>query len=113
VALWHYVPDFVRWFDYTDLMAALAPTPLLITEGGRMDDHARIRKAYTLTGARRNMKVAFMPHFADPASRNRRAIPEGIEPERFGVYANYDGDHYFKDEVAVPWLCRILEVESP
>ena len=112
IALWHYVPSFATWFDYMDLMAALAPTPLLITEGGRLDDQARIRKAYALNDAVRNLKVTFMPNFQDPAKRNRRKIPEGVRNEDFGTYANYDGDHYFKDDVAVPWLCTMLRARG-
>ena len=112
VALWHYIPGFARWFDYMDLMAALAPTPLLITEGGRLDDHARIRKAYVLNGAAKDFKVTFMPNFSDPASRNREQIPEGIGDQEYSKYANYDGDHYFKDEVAVPWLCKTFSWDA-
>lgn len=113
VALWHYTPDFARWFDYMDLMASLAPTPLLISEGGRLDDHARIRKAYALNGASRNMKVSFMPNFSDPKKRNRKKIPEGVADKDFGQWANYDGDHYYKTEVAVPWLCRKFGMKPP
>jgi len=108
IALWHYIPGFARWLDYTDLMAALAPMPFLATEGGRDDDHDRIRRAYEIAGAPDNVKFTFMPNFTDPAARSREPIPEGVAPEEFGRYANYDGDHYFKDEVAVPWLSGML-----
>jgi len=110
VAPWHYVPGFIRWFDYTDLMAALAPTPLLVTEGGRSEDHRRIRKAYALMGARGNFKVTFMPNFATSARRplDRRKVPEGLTTEQYARYANFNGAHYFKDAVAVPWLRKML-----
>lgn len=109
VSPWHYVPAFIRWFDYTDLMAALAPTPLLITEGGRLDDHVRIRKAYALLRSSKSFKVTFMPHFKDMKRRCLTKIPEGIGAEECRNYANYDDDHYFKAEIAVPWLCEIFE----
>lgn len=108
VAPWHYIPGFLRWFDYPDLMAALAPAPLLVTEGGRLEDHARIRKAYTEAGAPSRFKVEFMPNFTEPARRRRGPLPEGIDPKDYGRFANYDGDHYFKADTAVPWLKRIL-----
>ncbi len=108
VALWHYIPGFARWFDYSDLMAALAPTPLLITEGGQLDVHARIRKAYRLNGAAQDFEVVFMPNFSKPSRRVRAKPPEGIKPEQFARYANIDDDHYFKGEVAVPWLRRMI-----
>jgi hypothetical protein len=104
------MPGFARYFDYMDLMAALAPKPLLITEGGRLDDHLRIRKAFKLNDASSNFKVTFMPNFADPGKRYRKKIPEGIPPDGYGQYANYDGDHYFKEDVAVPWLSNMMGV---
>jgi hypothetical protein len=110
VAPWHYMPGFARYFDYMDLMAALAPKPLLITEGGRLDDHLRIRKAFKLNGVSSNFKVTFMPNFADPGKRYRKKMPEGIRPDGYGQYANYDGDHYFKEDVAVPWLSKMMGV---
>jgi hypothetical protein len=107
---WHLIPGFLRWFDYTDLMAALAPRPLLITEGGRLADHAHIRRAYAGLGATARFKVTFMPNFADPAKRTRAPLPDGLSPQNYARYANYDGAHYFKPAIAVPWLRRFLEV---
>jgi hypothetical protein len=49
-----------------------------------------------------------MPNFRDPEKRNRDPIPEGVERLEFGKYANYDTDHYFKDDTVIPWLKRIL-----
>lgn len=108
-APWHHVPGFARWFDCVDLMCALAPKPLLVTEGGHAKDLAKIRKAYRLDGAPRGFQSAFMPRFADPATRCRRRMPEeGLTLEDYMRYGNYDTDHYFKGDVAVPWLCRIF-----
>jgi len=111
VAPWHYIPQFVRWFDYIDLMAAMAPRPLLISEGGRGRDLRKIRKAYALAGAPGNFKVSYMPNFARASSRtlDRRKMPEGLTAEQYARYANYDGDHYFKADLAVPWLCGVLD----
>ena len=38
---WHSVPAMLRWFDRPDLLCALAPRPLLVTEGGLSVDLAR------------------------------------------------------------------------
>ena len=115
IAPWHYVPGFIQWFDYMDLMAALAPTPLLIAEGGRSEDHRRIRKAYALLGAQSRFKVTFMPNFARAADRplDRKKLPEGLDAEQYARYAGYDGDHYFKEAAAVPWLCKMLRAPGP
>jgi len=108
VAPWHYIPSFARWFDYMDLMCALAPRPLLITEGGRPADHARIRAAYQIHGKADRLRITFMPNFRDPARRCSDPLPEGIDAKAYAKYANYDGDHYFKEDVAVPWLCEVF-----
>ncbi|MCX5661613.1 MAG: hypothetical protein NTW19_18200 [Planctomycetota bacterium] len=112
VAPWHYIPDFINWFDYPDLMAALAPTPLLITEGGRSEHFRTLRKAYAIAGKPNNVRLDFMPNFRDPASRklDRVPIPESINGADYGKYFNFDGDHYFKGDVAVPWVKRMLGV---
>jgi dienelactone hydrolase len=115
VAPWHYIPGFTAWFDYIDLMAALAPTPLLITEGGRSEDHRLIRRAFDLMKARGNFKVTFMPSFADPSKRkmNRLKMPVGLTPAEYMRYCCVGDEHYFKGEVAVPWLQRILAGTEP
>ena len=114
VAPWHYIPGFLQAFDYPDLMAALAPTPLLVTEGGRYETHRRIRCAYALAGAPRGFRVTYMPNFATAAQRThaRRRLPEGLTAAEYARYCSYDGDHYFKHAVAVPWLCRRLSLPA-
>lgn len=108
VALWHYVPDFINWFDYTDLMAALAPRPFLATEGARPEDHERIQRAYEITEAADAFKVTWMPSFNTPEKRPLASepLPEGLSKEEYAAYAGFGGEHYFKDDVAVPWLCK-------
>ena len=114
VAPWHYVPGFALWFDYMDLMAALAPTPLLVTEGGRGEDHRRIRRAYALAGAAGGFRVTYMPSFASAQGRalDRRRMPVGLTAEEYARYCSFDGDHYFKADAAVPWLRRVLGPEG-
>lgn len=116
VAPWHYIPGFMRWFDYLDLKAALAPTPLLITEGGRADELAKVRQAYAVAGAPGNFELSYGPSFRDPASRTAEAqpLPEGLAPAEFVQHINATNDeHYFHADVAVPWLCRVLGAAPP
>ncbi len=111
IAIHQYIPGFLEWFDYTDLLASLAPRPLVITEGGRTRDIEVIRRAYELLGAGDQIKVAYYPKFADPASRefDDLDMPEGLDFDGFFDYANVDvAEHSFKYEVAVPWLKRQL-----
>jgi len=106
-----YVPGLLEWFDYTDLMASLAPRPFAITEGGRTRNIALIRRAWQLLGAEENFALAYYPKFADPAAREFEDadIPEGVDQDEFFGYVNVDvKQHSFKHEVAVPWLKRQL-----
>ena len=110
-AIHQYVPDFHVWFDYTDLLAALAPRALAITEGGRTKDIDRIRQAYRIHGAEDKMKVAYYPKYATPNKRAYDALelPDGLTPEEYFLYANVDvPEHSFKPDVAVPWLAEAL-----
>lgn len=113
VAPWHYVPGFMRWFDYADLMAALAPTPLLVTEGGRGEVRRAIARAYALMDAPASLTFAYMPSFATAAARrwDRRPMPEGLTEKQYARYSHFSGEHYFKGDLAIPWLCRKFCVE--
>jgi len=109
---WQFVPGLIEWFDYLDLMAALAPKPMIITEGGRTDEIALVKKAYRIAGAPAALKVAYYPKFDTPAKRpfDRQPIPTGIDDETYLQYANVDvPNHCFKETLAVPWLKRILK----
>ncbi|MCD6359306.1 MAG: hypothetical protein J7M38_00495 [Armatimonadetes bacterium] len=111
LGLHQYVPGFLEWFDYTDLLASLAPRSLIITEGGRTRDIEVIRRAWRMLGAEENFELAYYPKFADPASRRFDDVdmPEGLDFEEFFKYVNVDVEqHSFKYEVAVPWLKRQL-----
>ena len=106
-----YVPGFHEWFDYTDLMASLAPRPLCITEGGRTRDIERIRDAFKLVGAEDRMHVAYYPKYATPDLRpyDDVDLPEGLTMEEYFEYANVDvPEHSFKPDAAVPWLTETL-----
>lgn len=113
VPLWHYVPGMLSWFDYhPDLTAALAPRPLLATEGGRQSIIDRIYQAYRLIGAADQVKIVHLPQFDTP---QKRPFDSEDEPEdrmtliEYHPYMNTDASqHYFKGSIAVPWLSKIL-----
>ncbi len=106
-----FVPGMIEWFDYPDLMAALAPRPLLICEGGRTRDIEKLREAYKAAGAEDAIEVAYYPKYATPEQRplDDADLPEGLTDEEYMRYANIDPPgHWFKEDVAVPWLARVL-----
>jgi dienelactone hydrolase len=106
-----FVPGMIEWFDYPDLMAALAPRPLLIAEGGRTRDIERLREAYRAAGAEDALGISYYPKYATPEQRllDDVDLPEGLTDEEYQRYANIDPPgHWFKEDVAVPWLTRVL-----
>ena len=107
------VPGIFQWFDYTDLEAALAPRPLLFTEGGRANQIAKIRAAYSLLGASDPMQVYQYEKYADPKSRlyEDAELPIGITMEEYFLYANVDVPrHRFHPDRAVPWLAEVFGI---
>jgi hypothetical protein len=115
ISIHQYVPELLEWFDYTDLMASLAPRPLLIAEGGRTRDIEGIRAAYRLVGAEGNIEVEYYPKYARPEDRpfDDADLPEGLDMETYFEYANVDvPEHSFKENVAVPWLSRVLSLDG-
>jgi hypothetical protein len=100
-----------QWFDYVDLLASIAPRPLLITEGGRTPDLEKIHQAWRLTSAPGNFALAYYPRYSTPEKRphDHDELFEGITGEEYLEYANVDvASHCFKENIAVPWLAEIL-----
>ena len=102
-----------EWFDVQpDLMAALAPKPLLLDEGGPWKGHLdKIVQAYGFSGHPENLQITYYPKYADPSSRihDHEDLREvrGLTPGQYLEYANVDASqHSFHSEVAVPWLMR-------
>lgn len=107
----HIVPGMHKWFSFPDLIAAFAPNPMLLTEGGVQDDLERIGKAYEIAGAEGAYEYYHYPEFQDPADRHydHLPIPEGITREEYFNYANVvPAHHYFKKHICVPWLTEKL-----
>lgn len=113
ISTWQYVPDFITWFDYPDLMASIAPRSLPITEGGRTMHIERIREAFRTLDAEDRFGVAYYPKYADAAARpnDDKPLPEGLtQDEYLAEWANVDVPaHSFKPDVAVPWLAGVLD----
>ena len=104
---WHVVPGMYSWYDAPDIQAALAPRPLLYTEGGRTPHINRVRAAYRMQGVPGNVKVYYYKKYssADLRHYEDQPIPEGLTHEEYFLYANVDvADHRFHPEHAVPWL---------
>ncbi len=106
----HLIPGFLLEFDFPDIVAALAPRPVICTEGGLDRDFSIVESAYEIAGAGENFEWHHYPKFADPASRVQlEAMPSGIDRDTFFRLANVDPpSHYFKKSLVLPWLQRLL-----
>jgi pimeloyl-ACP methyl ester carboxylesterase len=108
-------PGFFQWFDYSDLQAALAPLPLLCSEGGRTEYLEKIRSAYRLLGAQEQMVIHHYEKFDSPQERKLDGvpIPEGISMETYFEYANVDvANHVYRADRAIPFLKTHLGLDA-
>lgn len=110
----HTVPGLFQWFDHTDIEAALAPCPLLFTEGGRTMQIDKIRQAYKLNHSADNIEVHYYAKYATPNLRHYedKEIPAGVSNEDYFKYVNVDvPNHRFRPERAIPWLAKQFGVK--
>ena len=108
----HLIPGFLLEFDFPDIVAALAPRPVICTEGGLDRDFNIIRKVYENAGAPEAFTAYHYAKYADPADRqmlNATELPGNLKRDEFFRLANVDSpNHYFKTEHIIPWLHKIL-----
>lgn len=107
----HLIPGFLTQFDFPDLVAALAPRPVICTEGGLDRDFGLIKKAYQIAGKPENFTFYHYKKYADPKDRLQiEQVPEGIDRDTFFRIANVDPkNHYFKAEWVMPWLGKLFK----
>lgn len=109
----HLIPGFLIQFDFPDIVAALAPRPVICTEGGLDRDFILVSHAFAKAGAPDAFTYHHYPKFADPSSRaliDVDSVPAGIDRDTFFRLANVDPpSHYFKSHLVVPWLIDLLD----
>ena len=106
----HLIPGFLLEFDFPDIVAAMAPRPVLLTEGGLDRDFRLVGEAYELSGGKGNAECHHYPKYADASDRSElEELPEGLNLNEFFRLVNCDSpSHGFKAALAVPWLKRQL-----
>lgn len=107
----HLIPGFLTEFDFPDLVAALAPRPVICTEGGMDRDFNSVSDAFATAGAPNAFEAHHYAKYADPANRvPLDTMPAGIDRSTFFRLANVDSpSHYFKAEFILPWLRTTLQ----
>lgn len=106
----HLIPGYLSEFDFPDVVAALAPRPVICTEGGLDRDFKMVKKAYHLAGAEQNFTYHHQPKYADASTRwQGDHLPSGLNRDHFFRLANVDPrNHFFKKDLVLPWLRRLL-----
>lgn len=113
--MWHCVPGMWKWLDLPDLVAAMAPRPVLATEGGVKASLDAVRRAYEVAGAKDAFTVFHFPQYDTEAKRphDREPLGEGLLLDDYFRRSNTSpADHYFKGHLAVPWLSEVFGLES-
>lgn len=107
----HLIPTYWKYFNFPDVVASLAPRPIIFTEGGLDRDLQLIQSAYQKTGYPDNIEIHHYPKYADPSQRiNIDSLPEGLDSKTYLNLVNVDpSSHYFKYELVVPWLKKVLQ----
>lgn len=110
----HLVPRFLCNFDFPDIVAALAPRPIIFTEGGLDRDLNLVKEAYRIAGAPENAEIHFYPKYADPAARKTKGdLPEGLNRTEYFDLTNVDApQHCFKAHLVIPWVKRVLKLPA-
>lgn len=86
----HLIPGFWKQFDFPDIVAALAPRPVICTEGGLDRDFRLISAAYRMAGAPDHFRYHHQPRFADPAQRwNGSRLPAGLDRDAFSASSTW------------------------
>ena len=106
----HLIPNFLCEFDFPDIVAALAPRPVICTEGGMDRDFNSVADAFATAGAKDSFRHHHYEKFVADSSRvYLDSMPAGINRAEFFRLANVDPPHhYFKAEHILPWLREIL-----
>jgi len=105
------IPGSLAWFDKIDTLAALAPCPLLVSEGGRADAAALLRKAYRIAGVPRHFTFVHYPKYAKRSARkhDRKPLPEFSLDMTYYKHINCDWPtHCFRIGAALPWMQKHL-----
>lgn len=110
----HLIPGFLCSFDFPDLVAALAPRPLICTEGGLDRDFRLVNRAYVIAGKKDNFEYHHYPKYMDASLRyDMEELPKGLDGDNYFKLVNVEGGmHYFKEELVIPWLKNLLNPKN-
>ena len=113
VGAWHIVPGQYRYYDRSDLLAALAPKWLAMNEGGAQYYIDKVIRGYGVLGAKERLQVTHYPKYADPEDRSKTYLPPlgGLTSDSYFEYTNTDApDHSFREGPAIELLKKAFGI---
>ncbi len=106
---------FHRWFDdRPELLAAIAPRPLILSEGGAWKNCIeKVKHGYELAGAPDNIAVRYFEKYKEAASRRHEDLDlhtaKGLTGAEFLEFSNVDvPQHSFHPDLNLPWLAQVF-----
>ena len=100
---WHEVPGSFSYYSRPDVLAALAPKYLALSEGGAEYYIDKVREAYRILGAQSRLLVSHYPKYREESSRSKIYEPPryGLNTQSYFEFTNTDApDHSFRGETA-------------
>jgi hypothetical protein len=105
---WHHVPGMWKYFGFPDILAAMAPNPLALNEGGVEEHLEKVIAAYKISGAENNLQITYYPKLELLKKQNHRKNKLPLQNLSVSDYYEYAGvdvsDHSFRPEVSVKFL---------
>jgi len=104
---------FHRWFDdEPDLMAAVAPRPMILSEGGAWKGVIeKVQRAYRLAGAEDKLCIRYYKKYSEATGRTHEDVDlhktTGLTGDEYLTHSNVDArDHSFHPDVNLPWIAK-------
>lgn len=103
--------DFWKNFNFLDIVVVLVFCFIILIEGGLDWDLDFVRKVYVIVGIFDNVKIYYYKKFLDlDIWKNVEYLFEGLDCNEYFWMVNVDGfNYYFKLELVVFWLRKLLE----
>lgn len=110
---WHIVPGIWQWFSYADLLAAIAPKPVAMDEGGADEFIGKVKKSFEINNADGNCQVSYYPKYRNEDSRSYHSkLPtHGLSENTFFEYSYVDApDHSFRADPCISFLKKHFNI---
>ena len=113
---WHEIPRIFNYLARPDLLSALAPVSLALTEGGAEIYLDKIRAAYKICNAEDNLFITHYPRYSDEKKRSKIYKPPmyGLSQDTSFEFYNVDApDHSFRKDHSIRFFAKHFHIDLP